>query len=160
IELMHADLIAIRAGLAQLDAASVRVLDCHHCGLSSAEPLAKVREIADEWKQPFNKEYTERTVSQAFEKLLGLRTDVEHGIEKISGRGTESPKSTLASARAAAPAAAQKTPALPLVDSAAAMDFETCMEQIWEQLIATPPSKGRSMTTVKIGGARLLMSSW
>src|SRR5260370_10654058 len=39
-------------------------------------------------------------------------------------------------------------------------DFENCMEQIWEQLIATPPSRGRSMTTVKIGGARILMSSW
>jgi hypothetical protein len=34
------------------------------------------------------------------------------------------------------------------------------MEQIWEQLISAPPSRGRSMTTVKIGGARVLMSSW
>src|SRR5437870_11809433 len=34
------------------------------------------------------------------------------------------------------------------------------MEQIWEQLIATPPTRGRSMTTVKIGGARILLSSW
>jgi len=34
------------------------------------------------------------------------------------------------------------------------------MEQIWEQLISAPPSRGRSMTTVKVGGARLLMSSW
>src|SRR2546430_11542889 len=34
------------------------------------------------------------------------------------------------------------------------------MEQVWEQLIATPPSRGRSMTTVKIGGARILMSAW
>jgi hypothetical protein len=42
----------------------------------------------------------------------------------------------------------------------AALDFESCMEQIWEQLIATPPSRGRSMTTVKIGGARVLLSSW
>jgi len=42
----------------------------------------------------------------------------------------------------------------------ATLDFEACMEQIWEQLIATPPSRGRSMTTVKIGGARILMSSW
>jgi hypothetical protein len=40
------------------------------------------------------------------------------------------------------------------------LDFESCMEQIWEQLIAVPPSRGRSMTTVKIGGVRLLMSSW
>lgn len=40
------------------------------------------------------------------------------------------------------------------------LDFENCLEQIWEQLIATPPTRGRSMTTVKIGRARILMSSW
>jgi hypothetical protein len=40
------------------------------------------------------------------------------------------------------------------------LDFESCMEQVWEQLISALPSRGRSMTTVKIGGARLLMSSW
>jgi hypothetical protein len=162
IELMHADLIAIRGGLNQLDAAGARIIDCHHCGLTSAEPLAKVKEMADEWKQPFQKEYTERTVSQAFDKLLGLRTDVEHALERIAGKAIEN----LSAARPAAPAAAPRgnertvQNAQPLVEPAAALDFETCMEQIWEQLIATPPSKGRSMTTVKIGGARILMSSW
>jgi hypothetical protein len=40
------------------------------------------------------------------------------------------------------------------------MDFENTLEQIWEQLIATPPTRGRSMSTVKIGRARILMSSW
>jgi hypothetical protein len=40
------------------------------------------------------------------------------------------------------------------------LDFESCLEKIWEQLIATPPSRGRSMTTVKVGNARILMSSW
>src|SRR5258707_5429436 len=47
IELMHADLIAIRSGLTQLEAGSVRILDCHHFGLSAAEPLNKIRAIAD-----------------------------------------------------------------------------------------------------------------
>jgi len=41
---------------------------------------------------------------------------------------------------------------------------QTCalpiLEKIWEQLIAAPPDRGRSMTTVRVGGARLLMSSW
>ena len=165
IELMHADLIAIRGGLSQLESSGVRIIDCHHCGLSSAEPLAKVKEMADEWKQPFQKEYTERTVSQAFEKLLGLRTDVDHALERVAGKAMEN----LSGAPANAKAAANGTPrgnerpagiGQPLVEPAAAVDFETCMEQIWEQLIATPPSKGRSMTTVKIGGARILMSSW
>jgi hypothetical protein len=166
IELMHADLIAIRAGLNQLDAAGARIIDCHHCGLSSAEPLAKVKEMTDEWKQPFQKEYTERTVSQAFDKLLGLRTDVEHALERVAGKVIENASGAPATARPAAPAAALRgnerpvQNAQPLVEPAAALDFETCMEQIWEQLIATPPTKGRSMTTVKIGGARILMSSW
>src|SRR5205814_6212367 len=77
IELMHADLIAIRSGLTSLDAANVRVIDCQTVGLSVAEPVAKVRQLADEWKQPFQQEYTERTVNEAFEKLLALRSDIE-----------------------------------------------------------------------------------
>jgi len=43
IELMHADLIAIRSGLTQLENAGTRVIDCHHYGLSTAEPLTKIR---------------------------------------------------------------------------------------------------------------------
>ncbi len=46
------------------------------------------------------------------------------------------------------------------MDLDGSLDFEACLEQIWEQLIATPPTRGRSMTTVKIGRARILMSSW
>jgi hypothetical protein len=161
IELMHADLIAIRGGLTQLENASARSIDCHHYGLSSAEPLAKIREVADEWKQPFQREYTERSVSQAFEKLLGLRTDVERGLEKVTGKATENISVLGAAGRLrnaasekAAPEAASKA------EPPAALDIESCMEQIWEQLIAAPPTKGRSMTTIRVGSARILMSSW
>ena len=179
IELMHADLIAIRSGLSQLEAAGVKIIDCHHFGLSSAEPLVKIQEAADEWKQPFQKEYTERSVSQTFEKLLGLRTDVERASEK---NAPKAPLGTSVSERAAgnrgaalavdavrndaAPEAATKTSEKPATAGpgkpagAVALDFETCLEKIWEQLIATPPTRGRSMTTVKIGAARILLSSW
>jgi hypothetical protein len=179
IELMHADLIAIRSGLAQLQSAGARVVDCHHLGLSATESLTKICAMADEWKQPFQKEYTERTVSQAFDKLLGLRTDVEHALEKTLGKqGDALPQPVAPQAAKPLPAAKKPaaestasnanakakerlaTPPPPAPNSAVALDFETCMEQIWEQLIATPPSRGRSMTTVKIGGARILMSSW
>jgi hypothetical protein len=179
IELMHADLIAIRSGLAQLQSAGARVVDCHHLGLSATEPLSKICAMADEWKQPFQKEYTERTVSQAFDKLLGLRTDVEQALEKTLGKqGDALPQPVAPQAAKPLPAAKKPaaestasnanakakerltTPPPPAPNSAVALDFETCMEQIWEQLIATPPSRGRSMTTVKIGGARILMSSW
>jgi hypothetical protein len=179
IELMHADLIAIRAGLGQLQSAGARIIDCHHFGLSATEPLPTICAMADDWKQPFQKEYTERSVSQAFEKLLGLRTDVEQALEKAlvkSGESVPQPsavetgeplpgtkKPAAESATSNANAKAKERPATPAAESSDAvvlLDFENCMEQIWEQLIATPPSRGRSMTTVKIGGARVLMSSW
>jgi len=172
IELMHADLIAIRSGLQQLENAGVATLNCKSYGATGAEPLAKIKQIADEWKQPFQKEYTESTVTQAFEKLLGLRGDVEQALEKA---GLKSPSTIHKEApadvshttpvRAASSSAKAPTPvpAAALDEktvAAAELDFETCLEKIWEQLIATPPSRGRSMTTVKVGAARILMSSW
>lgn len=183
IELMHADLIAIRTGLTQLEAAEVRVIDCHHFGLSGAEQLTKIKETAEEWKQPFQKEYTERSVNQAFEKLLGLRMDVENALEKVQGKTAEHASPALSSAAGRNAAAAKKSsseagnaaenlpkserPAekgapstVPGNEDETTLDFESCLEKIWEQLIATPPTRGRSMTTAKIGKARILLSSW
>ena len=164
IELMHADLIAIRSGLTQLEAAGIRFFDCGHAGLSANESIARVKKAAEDWKQPFQKEYTERTVSQAFEKLLGLRTDVERALEKCASRQSLS-QALLGSAPAVKPSApltvAHPDPKPSIkTDLPANLDFETCMEQIWEQLIAAPPSRGRSMTTIRLGAARVLMSSW
>jgi hypothetical protein len=169
IELMHADLIFVRSGLTHLESAGARTVDCQSFGLTAAEPVARVRQLADEWKQPFQKEYTERSVNQAFDKLLSLRADVERTMEKVLGKPVEAPKgappapSTLASS---ASAGTEKTEGAGGTQSSKTegdtppLDFETCMEQIWEQLIAATPSRGRSMTTVRLGGARLLMSSW
>jgi hypothetical protein len=177
IELMHADLIAIRAGVSQLEAAEVRIVDCHKSGLSAAEPISKVRKMADEWKQPFQKEYTERSVSQAFEKLLGLRADVDAATEKVAAKkadrkvidsgsaALETLKNALRDMPVAPPAttriAERSTKEVASGSKApGALDFEACMEQIWEQLIATPPIQGRTMTTVQISGTRILLSSW
>jgi hypothetical protein len=170
IELMHADLIAIRTGLHQLETAGVAAVACRHTGAPTLEPLAKIKQVADEWKQPFQKEYTESTVTQAFEKLMGLRNDIEQAMEKAGLK-------ILGSAATKKPDAPPPAPRVPLkaqgphVESAAdsgaeqtelevPLDFESCLEKIWEQLIATPPSRGRSMTTIKIGAVRILMSSW
>src|SRR5262249_2266608 len=117
--------------------------------------------------QPFHKEYTQLTVNQAFEKLLGLRTDVERALEKALGKNAASPvlqAATKPPVKAEAPALGKplvpKTETAEKADAAGPLDFESCMEKIWEQLIAAPPSRGRSMTTIRLGSARVLMSSW
>jgi len=174
IELMHADLIFIRSGLVNLQNAGARTIECHSVGLGKAEHIEKLQRMTDEWKQPFQKEYTERTVNQAFEQLLGLRADVERAVEKVIGKSQAAPtvaepeapsKKTVPSGTpgGSTPKAKEKPEAAATKhaeDAGPALDFETCMEQIWEQLISAPPSRGRSMTTVKLGAVRLLMSSW
>src|SRR5215469_3002588 len=163
IELMHADLIFIRSGLSQLQQAGTRIVDCQTVGLGKGEPIDKLQQLADEWKQPFQKEYTERTVNQAFDKLLGLRADVERAMEKALAKASiahapmtqESERASKKAPAAVAPAAfhakMKETPAPPIAlpedSSELSLDFENCMEQIWEQLIAAPPSRSRSMTT-------------
>jgi hypothetical protein len=174
IELMHADLIFIRSGLINLQNTGAKTIECHSVGLGKAEPIDKLQRLTDEWKQPFQKEYTERTVNQAFEKLLGLRADLERAVEKVIGKAPAAPAapepevpskksapSTPAGGSSAKLKEKTETPAAKQSDAGgSALDFETCMEQIWEQLISAPPSRGRSMTTVKLGAVRLLMSSW
>ncbi|HEX8872797.1 MAG TPA: hypothetical protein VF758_08530, partial [Candidatus Acidoferrum sp.] len=174
IELMHADLIYIRSGVNHLETAGVKIVDCTTSGMGTAEPIGKIRQMADEWRQPFQKEYTERTVNQAFDKLLSLRADVERAVERAMGKAANT--GGLATTEHLAPAKHAGNPVLALGSRpqekppasetkkteapGVVLDFETCMEMIWEQLISAPPSRGRSMTTVRVGGARLLMSSW
>lgn len=165
IELMHADLIAIRSGLTQLETNGIRFVDGQQGGFSANESISRIRQTTEDWKQPFQKEYTERTVSQAFEKLLGLRADIERALEKIASRqSNDRPSEAPAPARNGTGSnrlgSPESTKPAAKSESAPALDFEGCMEQIWEQLIAAPPSRGRSMSTIRLGSARILMSSW
>lgn len=100
-----------------------------------------------------------------------MRTDVERALAKIAPKAPEIPAAAVKTAKARGPEAANTGTVAPGSAKTAgasaekplsslALDFESCLEKIWEQLIATPPTRGRSMTTVKIGAARILMSSW
>jgi hypothetical protein len=165
IELMHADLIAIRSGLSQLEATGIRFVDCQQAGFSANESITRIKQAAEDWKQPFQKDYTERTVNQAFDKLLGLRGDVERALERHAARQTADRPAGYEVATAKQPLSAKSRSLEPAKSASkpeapAALDFEGCMEQIWEQLIAAPPSRGRSMTTIRLGAARILLSSW
>ena len=48
----------------------------------------------------------------------------------------------------------------PPTSSVLSPDLEKCLEGIWEQLIEAPPTRGRSMSTVTLGEAKILLSAW
>ncbi|MGC2330234.1 MAG: hypothetical protein WA581_02170 [Candidatus Acidiferrales bacterium] len=209
IRMLHADLQAVRETIDSLDRLAVKTIDCRRAGFSAAETTMQLRFFCENWRQPFQKDYTENSVSHAFEQLLALRADLEDALERAQkpAKKAESPASkrlaiaippTQGDVSAAAPAmfegffaddspassesAAQdeapvtsasvtepppvkpgKTAEKPVVvpsPSAEPMDAEKCLEAIWEQLIAAPPSRGRSMSTVVLQDTKVLLSSW
>jgi len=202
IRMLHADLKAVGKAIDELEALGVKTVDCRSAGFSAAETTAQLRYFGENWKQPFQKDYTQNSVYRAFEQLLAVRTALE---EALNGRSaatrriseTEAQRPAVSSSTEQCPAAApprvtarpattvanQKSPsvAAPVSPKASPAAFtqqpaksgtrgpaaaaaeanpETCMETIWEQLIAAPPSRGRSMSTVMLGDTKVLLSSW
>jgi hypothetical protein len=74
--------------------------------------------------------------------------------EVVAPVGKREVKTTPAASKEAAPPPDQRVPTL------APVDVENFEEKIWEQLIATPPVRGRSMTTVTVQETRVLLSAW
>lgn len=75
--------------------------------------------------------------------------------ELVAPAGKHAVKTTsTAPSNEAGPPPDQKAPTL------AGVDVENIEEKIWEQLIATPPVRGRSMTTVTVQETRVLLSAW
>jgi hypothetical protein len=210
IRVLHADLGAMREAIASLDAKGVKTVDCRSAGFSAAETTAQLRHFCENWRQPFQKDYTQSSVRRSFEQLLALRADLEDALG--SGHSAANSDLSVASAdRMEAPSLsssneAQATPALsrsaakemalerppapnpkqvrPEVSTsittggsvpphdavgvspqtpiapAGVADPGKCLEAIWEQLIAAPPSRGRSMSTVVLQDTKVLLSSW
>jgi HPt (histidine-containing phosphotransfer) domain-containing protein len=211
IRMLHADLSAVRQAAETLDANGVKTVDCRRAGFSAAETTTQLRYYCENWKQPFHKDYTETSVTHAFEQLLALRADLEEALARgKSGRplpAADSEKSqpdkrstvdpSSKPVEPAAPPAAATQPSAtnvpaaqqsavtpaekpapaksanavtadktekPATDApappAGALDKEKCLESIWEQLIAEPPSRGRSMSTIVLQNTKVLLSSW
>lgn len=86
IRLLHADLTAIRTAVDALEKKGVKAIDCRRAGFSAAETTVKLRSFCENWRQPFQKDYTQSSVTHAFEQLLALRADLEEalGITPVS----------------------------------------------------------------------------
>jgi hypothetical protein len=204
IRMLHADLSAVREAVDSLEAKGVKTVDCRRAGFSAAETTMQLRYFSENWRQPFQKDYTENSVRHAFEQLLALRADLEealghkqpgtkpasspapaagHADDTLAMMSTppadthkapavppakskqkqppveEVAESQAPAAPVAAPPPAKHAADLPAAPTAAA-EAEKCLEAIWEQLIAAPPSRGRSMSTVVLQNTKVLLSSW
>lgn len=205
IRLLHTDLSAVSQAIEALDARGVKTVDCRRAGFSAAETTTQLRFFSENWRQPFQKDYTASSVTQAFEQLLALRADLEEALARakpaaeasawsvapeleffapdpkhgpldadlknvtaktaakhVDEEHEHAPHVDTPSAKTApaeAPKAAKPAePAAPPLNAAA--EAEKCLETIWEQLIAAPPSRGRSMSTVVLQDIKVLLSSW
>lgn len=90
--------------------------------------------------------YTKSEVSLA---QLGAPVDV-------TAKGSVEKPATVASGVSQA----QSSAAAADVQPPASSEMESCLETIWEQLIATPPIRGRSMSTITLKNTKVLLSSW
>lgn len=210
IRILHADLGAMRQAIASLEAKGAKTVDCRSAGFSAAETTAKLRHFCENWRQPFQKDYTESSVRRAFEQLLALRADLEdalgirhsttnsdlsvasaggkqafsevssseaQGIPALSKSASKEialesrPEPKLKQARAEVSPSIRAAVSVPKHDAVGVSpeaptvpvgvaDPGKCLEAIWEQLIAAPPSRGRSMSTVVLQDTKVLLSSW
>jgi hypothetical protein len=175
IRLLHADLRAIESALNELERRSVKSIDCRRSGFTATEPIAKLRQFHKQWKAPFQTDYNQDSQFRPYEQLMCLRQDLEEALGITPGsvgpasasspsakplegiKPGAQPAATSASVTAlkdAVPSPEQK------VSSLAPADVDSFEEKIWEQLIATPPVRGRSMTTVTVQDTRVLLSAW
>ena len=207
IRMLHADLNAVKTAVDVLESAGVKSVDCRRAGFSAAETTARLRYYSENWRQPFHKDYTESSVSRAFEQLLALRADLEEAVARthddsrqavgsktssntsartdltasrkvgeiearvaprspspytpldLAGIGEPAPVciAPTSNTRPSEPIKSSSETNVPPTDPA---EVEKCLEAIWEQLIAAPPSRGRSMSTVILQDTKVLLSSW
>ena len=81
------------------------------------------------------------------------RNDISTKPLELMDPSEPPPKSSATSARPAG--GSVPSAGVPLSPEA-----ESCLEAVWEQLIAAPPSRGRSMSTIVLKNTKVLLSSW
>ena len=118
--LMHQDLHAILDGLAELEAADVKTLDCRKAQFAADEPIARLRVLCHSWRVMFQAEYSS---GQPLCLLVDLRTSVELALEKTrNGAGKARGAAAAGGAAPANKPGTTKVPPAPAMGSAGARD--------------------------------------
>jgi hypothetical protein len=168
---MHLDLHAIRSTVNELEHLGFTTLDCREAGLSENESLEQVRHVIHQWKTPFRAPYSG---GSSFQQLILLRKALTWTLEDAKKSGpSQGPRppapATPAKPTPAVAKAAPVTPAAPARPSAppstAHADDEgdylqRCVADISEQLAAMPPRNGPGVSTIHLGGCKLMIATW
>jgi hypothetical protein len=188
IRLLHADLTAMRNAIAALEQKGVKTVDCRRASLSAAETLSQLRFFCDTWRQPFQNDYTQSSVSHAFERLLALRADLEEALAKASAKSPQvavtpnrvessadlreaasgaglafdsvEPIPTALSQPADAGSSIDQASGQPAPSSDSSLDIESCEALIAQQLAGAAPGPARMMSTVTLQDTKVLLSGW
>ncbi len=108
--------------------------------------------------------YTEskETLAKLGAPVEPAAANAESGAEKVTAPAPPAAAPPAQAAAPPAPSGAAKSTGAASADAQppASAEMESCLETIWEQLIATPPTRGRSMSTITLKNTKVLLSSW
>lgn len=182
IRILHNDLKTMGDAIDALEAKGKKTVDCRRAGLSAAETTSQLRYFCANWKQPFQKDYTEGSVTRSLEQLQALRTDLEDALYQAESASCDEPAMKQPPApsesrpretppprfkwarffgRRTEPSGdvqAQNVDDAPTASSA--LDAEACAKRIGQQLTGVPSAGARAMATISLQDTKVLLSSW
>jgi hypothetical protein len=165
---MHVDLHAIRDAVNELERQGIVAVDGRAAGLSEQESLEHIRHVVHQWKTPFRAPYSG---GSSFQQLILIRQALERTL-KNSGSGSPAavPSSPPSPAAAAATQMPPGTPsaAVPPAPQPPAQpeqeehldSLQRCVKDICDQLSAIPPKSTPGVSTISLGGCKLLIATW
>src|SRR5262249_27378842 len=144
-------------------------LDCCEAGLTEHESMEQVRHLVHQWKTPFRAPYSG---GSSFQQLIQLRRALERTLDAARSRPAASAPKAPAEGPVAAPS--QATPAVaapaPPVEQTQAPtehtvaeeeDFlQRCVSDIKQQLAGVPPKHTPGVSTINLGGCKLMIATW
>jgi hypothetical protein len=162
---MHVDLHAIRASVNELERLGILTLDCREAGLPENASLEQVRHVVHQWKTPFRAPYSG---GSSFQQLILLRRALDLTLERARSAHPTSPAISIrvvappTSPTPSAPEVSASPPEPAALDNVAEEDdyLQRCVADITKQLAAVPPKQAPSVSTINLGGCKLMIATW
>jgi len=122
---------------------------------SSALPRIQVEQTGYQRKTGQESGYV-----KSAEELAQLGAPVDVPAKTSDEKPAAASESVSAALASSSKAPSSSSAAAAAAQPPASSEMESCLETIWEQLIATPPTRGRSMSTITLKNTKVLLSSW